>query len=78
MSVRPWRVEIRFYNTGKIGPGNLGAGNLGSRLYEYILCFHNRQVYVHTLYNVHCIQTHIRTNIQHTYILSYSPINNVF
>ena len=31
MSVRPWRAEIRFYKTGKMGPGNSGAGNLGSR-----------------------------------------------
>ena len=31
MSVRPWRAEIRFYKTGKMGPGNSGTGNLGSR-----------------------------------------------
>ena len=31
MSVRPWRAKIRFYKTGKMGPGNLGAENLGSR-----------------------------------------------
>ena len=31
MYVRPWRAEIRFNKTGKMGPGNSGAGNLGSR-----------------------------------------------
>ena len=32
MSVRPWRAEIRFHKTGKMGPGNSGAGIVGSRL----------------------------------------------
>ena len=31
MPVRPWRAEIRFHKTGKMGPGNLGAGIVGSR-----------------------------------------------
>ena len=34
MYVRPWRAEIRFNKTGKMGPGNSGSGNLGSRLCE--------------------------------------------
>ena len=34
MYVRPWRAEIRFNKTGKMGQGNLGAGNLGSRQEE--------------------------------------------
>ena len=36
MSVRPWRAEIRFHKTGKMGPGNSGAGNLGSRQFSLI------------------------------------------
>ena len=31
MYVCPWRAEIRFNKTGKMGPGNSGAGNLDSR-----------------------------------------------
>ena len=31
MPVRPWKAEIRFHKTGKMGPKNSGAGIVGSR-----------------------------------------------
>jgi len=37
MYVRPWRTEIRFNKTGKMGPGNSGEGNLGSRIEKLFL-----------------------------------------
>ena len=44
MSVRPWRAEIRFHKTGKMGPGNSGAGNLGSR--QKLVEYHMLKMYI--------------------------------